>query len=122
MIDDTFCDALAADQYAMIAQDHEGTAIEIADYFWRHVVIEFEAFECVIFNLAIKSQRMLIDRPVSDPQAPTSKRDRTFDAQRDGGLGNHSRRPLNNSRVDGVTRQSDQSSPSVLRFNSLSPP
>src|SRR6266700_2897198 len=62
MIDDAFGDALAADQYPMIAQDQEGAALEIADQFRRHLMIEFEAFEFVIFHFAIKPQRMLLDR------------------------------------------------------------
>jgi hypothetical protein len=62
MIDDTFGDAFAADQNAVVAQDHEGTAIEIAQQFRRHVGVELEAFEFVILQLAIKSKRMLVDR------------------------------------------------------------
>src|SRR5690242_5387683 len=56
MIDDAFGDAFAADQHAMIAQDQETAAIEVAHQFWRHFVIELETLELVIFDLAIESQ------------------------------------------------------------------
>src|SRR6185312_1393493 len=62
MVDDAFRDAFAADQHAVIAQDHQRAAGEVADQFRRHVVIELEAFELVILQLAVKPQRMLIDR------------------------------------------------------------
>ena len=38
MVDDAFGDAAAADQHAMIAQDHERAAVEVADQFRRHLV------------------------------------------------------------------------------------
>ena len=62
MIDDAFGDAAAADQHAVIAQDHERPALEIAHQFRRHVVVELEPLEFVIFDFAVEPQRMLVDR------------------------------------------------------------
>src|SRR5580704_7696332 len=40
MIDDAFGDAFAADENAVIAQDHDRSAVEIAKQLWRHVGVE----------------------------------------------------------------------------------
>jgi hypothetical protein len=37
-------------------------AVEIANQLRRHVVVEFEAFEFVIFHLSVEAERMLVDR------------------------------------------------------------
>jgi hypothetical protein len=66
VVDDAFGDAAAADQHAVIAQDQERAAIEVAHEFRRHIVVEFETLEFVILDLAIKPDCMLIDRQQSE--------------------------------------------------------
>src|ERR1700712_1180919 len=48
MIDRAFGNASAADKDTVIAQDHEQATVEVAQQFWRHVVVELEAFERVV--------------------------------------------------------------------------
>ena len=61
MIYDALGDAFTTDKDAVIAQDHERTSIEVSHQFWRHVVIELEAFKFVILQFAIEPKCMLID-------------------------------------------------------------